>query len=171
MVAELEREPAADDRAEDPDHGGRQAPANTSRPDEPARNRADDDPEDDPADEVEQSHAERVARAGERRRRVAVRDLPVSQQASILGPVKVTIDVDSDLYRAIKVEAARADRSVRELIEEALTAWLERAEDDEDRASAIAALEEYRRDGGASAEAWFGRVAAEAKATYGGEKR
>ena len=85
--------------------------------------------------------------------------------------MKVTIDVDSDLYRAIKVEAARADRSVRELIEEALTAWLERAEDDEDRASAIAALEEYRRDGGASAEAWFGRVAAEAKATYGGEKR
>jgi hypothetical protein len=85
--------------------------------------------------------------------------------------MKVTIDVDSDLYRAIKVEAARADRSVRELIEEALTAWLERAEDDEDRASATAALEEYRRDGGESAEAWFGQLAAETRATYGGDER
>ena len=85
--------------------------------------------------------------------------------------MKVTIDVDADLYRAIKVEAARSDRSIRELIEEALGAWLERAEDDEDRASATAALEEYRRDGGESAEAWFGRIAAETKATYGSGKR
>lgn len=81
--------------------------------------------------------------------------------------MKATFDLDDDLYRAVKVEAARADRSVREVVEEALEAWLARAEDAEDRASAGAALEEYRRDGGESAEAWFGRVAAETKATYG----
>jgi hypothetical protein len=81
--------------------------------------------------------------------------------------MKVTIDIDPDLYRAIKVEGARTDRSVRELIQEALGAWLERAEDAEDLASATAALEEYHRDGGESAQAWFGKLAAETKATYG----
>ena len=81
--------------------------------------------------------------------------------------MKVTIDLDPDVYRAIKVEAARSDRSVRELVDAALAAWLERVEDDEDRASAAAALEEYRRDGGESAEGFFGRLAAETKAAYG----
>ena len=32
--------------------------------------------------------------------------------------MKVTIDLDPDLYRAVKVEAARADRSVREIVDE-----------------------------------------------------
>lgn len=83
--------------------------------------------------------------------------------------MKVTLDIDDTLYRAVKVEAARSDRSVRDIAHEALTAWLEAAEEAEDRASAEAALTEYRRDGGAAAEAWFARVAAEAKATYGTE--
>jgi plasmid stability protein len=81
--------------------------------------------------------------------------------------VKVTIDVDADIYRGIKVEAARTDRSVREVVDEALSAWLEEAEEREDRESAAAALEEYQRDGGESAEAFFGTLAAETKATYG----
>jgi plasmid stability protein len=81
--------------------------------------------------------------------------------------MKATFDLDSDLYRAVRVEAARADRSVREVVEEALEAWLARAEEVEDRESARAALAEYERDGGASAEAWFGALAAETKATYG----
>jgi Arc/MetJ-type ribon-helix-helix transcriptional regulator len=81
--------------------------------------------------------------------------------------MKVTIDVDADIYRAIKVEAARSDRSVREVVHEALAGWLEEAEAKEDRESAAAALEEYRRDGGESAEAFFGTLAAETKATYG----
>ncbi len=81
--------------------------------------------------------------------------------------MKVTLDIDADLYRAAKVEAARADRTVREIVEEALEAWLSAAEDAEDRGSAAAALEEYRRDGGQSAEEWFGRQAAETQATYG----
>ncbi len=81
--------------------------------------------------------------------------------------MKITIDIDADLYRAAKVEAARGDRSVRQIVEEALEAWLRAAEEAEDRESAAAALEEYRRDGGEAAEAWFGTIAAEAQATYG----
>lgn len=81
--------------------------------------------------------------------------------------MKATFELDPELYRAIKVEAARADRSVREVVEEALEAWLANAEEAEDRASASAALEEYARAGGASAEDWFSRAAAETKATYG----
>lgn len=81
--------------------------------------------------------------------------------------MKVTIDLDTDLYRAIKVEAARSDRSVREIIDEALVAWLDAAETREDVASAEAALAEYRRDGGAAAEAFLGSLAAETKAAYG----
>jgi hypothetical protein len=81
--------------------------------------------------------------------------------------MKVTIDIDGDIYRAVKVEAARTDRSVRDVVDEALSGWLEAAEDREDRESAEAALAEYRRDGGESAEAFFGSLAAETKATYG----
>lgn len=80
--------------------------------------------------------------------------------------MKVTFDLDQELYRTVKVEAARADRSVREVVEEALEAWLQATEEAEDRASAEAALQEYRRDGGEAAEAWFGRLAAETQATY-----
>ena len=85
--------------------------------------------------------------------------------------MKVTIDIDDDTYRALKVEAARLDRSVRTIVDEALAAWLEAAEEAEDRASAAAALDEYRRDGGEAAEAWFSRQAAETKAAYGPDRR
>ena len=81
--------------------------------------------------------------------------------------MKVTIDLAAELYRAVKVEAARSDRSVREIVDEALEAWLEATETREDRASAGAALSEYRRDGGESAAAFFGTLAAETRATYG----
>ena len=84
--------------------------------------------------------------------------------------MKVTLDLDDDLYRAIKVEAARSDRSVRTIVDEALAAWLDAAEDSEDQESAVAALEEYRRDGGEAAEAFFGRLAAETQAEYGGSR-
>jgi plasmid stability protein len=81
--------------------------------------------------------------------------------------MKVTIDIDPELYRAVKVEAARSDRSVRDLVEEALNVWLEASETEEDRASAKDALTEYQRDGGEAAESFFGSLAAETKATYG----
>lgn len=81
--------------------------------------------------------------------------------------MKVTVDLDADLYRAIKVEAVRTDRSVRDIVDEALEAWLQVAEAAEDRTSAEAALAEYARDGGEAAESFFGSMAAETRATYG----
>jgi plasmid stability protein len=83
--------------------------------------------------------------------------------------MKVTFDLDPGLYRTLKVEAARADRSIRDVVTDALEAWLERLEDEEDRASAADALEEYRRDGGTAAAAFFERLAAETRAEYGSE--
>jgi plasmid stability protein len=81
--------------------------------------------------------------------------------------MKVTIDLDAELYRAVKVEAARADRSVREIVDEALAAWLERLEDAEDAAAAVEALAEYERDGGVAADEFFRAHAAETRAAYG----
>lgn len=82
--------------------------------------------------------------------------------------MKVTFDIaDADLYRAIKVEAARSDRSVREIVEEALAEWLERREDAEDRESATEALAEYAQEGGAPAEEFFGSLVAAVRAGYG----
>ncbi len=81
--------------------------------------------------------------------------------------MKVTIDLDPALYRAVKVEAARADRSVREIVEESLAVWLERLEDTEDAAAAAEALAEYERDGGVPAQEFFRAHAAETRATYG----
>ncbi len=81
--------------------------------------------------------------------------------------MKATFDLDQDLYRAIKVEAARNDRSVKDVVEEALNAWLEALEDAEDIAAADLARAEYEREGGISAEEVFAKLAAEHKAAYG----
>ncbi len=81
--------------------------------------------------------------------------------------MKITVDLDPELYRAVKVEAARADRSVRDVIAEAVDSWLTRAEDAEDAVSAEAALREYDKDGGTSAADYFRHLAAEVEATYG----
>jgi hypothetical protein len=86
----------------------------------------------------------------------------------MLVVMKVTFDIaDADLYRAIKVEAARSDRSVREIVEEALTEWLERREEAEDREAAREALVEYAREGGRPADEFFAMLAAEVRAEYG----
>ena len=84
--------------------------------------------------------------------------------------MKVTIDLDPEVYRGVKVEAARMDRSVRDIVDEALHAWLESTEEREDRESAEAALTEYRRDGGEAASSVFGALAAETRATYGSDR-
>jgi plasmid stability protein len=82
--------------------------------------------------------------------------------------MKATLDLDRDLYRAIKVEAARSDRSVKDVVEEALERWLEALEDAEDIEAANLAMAEYERDGGGvSAEDVFAKLAAEHKAAYG----
>jgi Arc/MetJ-type ribon-helix-helix transcriptional regulator len=84
--------------------------------------------------------------------------------------MKVTIDLaDAELYRAVKVEAARSDRSVRDVVEEALREWLERREDEEDRAGAIDALAEYEREGGIAAEEFLQHMAAEVRSRYGSD--
>ena len=84
--------------------------------------------------------------------------------------MKVTFDLDPDLYRTLKVEAARTDRSVRDVVAEAIAGWLEHQEESEDRASAAEALAEYQRDGGTAAAAFFEHLAAEARAEYGSER-
>ena len=82
--------------------------------------------------------------------------------------MKATFDIDQNLYRAIKVEAARGDRSVKAVVEEALNAWLEALEDAEDIAAATVALEEYQRDGGGvSADELFAKLAEEQEAAHG----
>ena len=75
----------------------------------------------------------------------------------------------------ISTEASRSrprarDRSVRDVMAEALAQWLDRREDEEDRASAAEALAEYRRDGGTSAAEAFAKLAAETKAEYGSDR-
>ncbi len=84
--------------------------------------------------------------------------------------MKVTFDLDPDLYRTLKVEAARTDRNVRDVVAEAIAGWLDRQEEAEDRASAAEALAEYQRDGGTAAADFFGHLAAEARAEYGSER-
>jgi plasmid stability protein len=84
--------------------------------------------------------------------------------------MKVTMDLDADLYRAIKVEAARSDRSVRDIVAAALEAWLVAMEDAEDRADSEAALAEYRREGGVAADEFFQKLVAETKADYGSDE-
>lgn len=83
--------------------------------------------------------------------------------------MKVTLDIgDEALYRAVKVEAARLDRTVRGIVEEALEQWLERLEDQEDRAAAEVAIAEYERDGGAvDAAGLLAARAAETRERYG----
>ena len=86
--------------------------------------------------------------------------------------MKITLDVaDKDLYRAIKVEAARRERPVREIVEEALGQWLQRVEDEEDAAAAAAAMEDFQRYGGRDAAAVFSELAAETRARYGADER
>ena len=55
---------------------------------------------------------------------------------------------------------------VRDIVGTALAAWLDAEESREDRASAVEALAEYRRDGGIAADEVFALLAAETQATY-----
>ena len=82
--------------------------------------------------------------------------------------MKITLDLaDADLYRAIKIEAARRDRSVREIVGEALNDWLDRIDNEEDIPAAEAAMEDYRLHGGKDAAEVFEHLAAETRARYG----
>ena len=84
--------------------------------------------------------------------------------------MKVTFDLDPELYRSVRVEAARSDRNIRDVVAEALGLWLEQGEETEDRASAAEALAEYERDGGTAATEFFDSLAAETRAEYGSDR-
>ena len=62
---------------------------------------------------------------------------------------KVTVVFeDDDLYTALKVQAARASRPLKELVAEAIGAWLEAQEEVEDAGAFREAIAEYREKGG-----------------------
>jgi plasmid stability protein len=73
---------------------------------------------------------------------------------------------DEALYRAIRLRAAQDGRQIRDVIEEALRAWLDSREEEEDVEAATSALEEYGREGGEDAEAFFRRMVAEGRISY-----
>jgi plasmid stability protein len=81
--------------------------------------------------------------------------------------MKVTIAFRDDaLYRAIRVRAAEDGRQVRDIVEEALTAWLEAREDAEDAEASAAALTEYEERGGEDADGYFRRMVADGRVMY-----
>lgn len=81
--------------------------------------------------------------------------------------MKVTVAFrDDSLYRAIRVRAAEDGRQIRDIVEEALTAWLEAREDADDVRAATAAIEEYDREGGPDADAFFRRMVADGRVAY-----
>lgn len=81
--------------------------------------------------------------------------------------MKVTISFRDDaLYRAVRVRAAEEGRQIRDIVEEALTAWLDVREEVEDTTASNAALREYDQLGGEDADAFFRRMVAEGHVRY-----
>jgi plasmid stability protein len=81
--------------------------------------------------------------------------------------MKVTIALtDDDLYRAVRVRAAQSGRQIRDIVEEALRAWLEAQEDADDAAASRDALTEYEQAGGVDADRYLERLVAEGRVTY-----
>jgi plasmid stability protein len=81
--------------------------------------------------------------------------------------MKVTIAFqDDELYRRVKLHAAASGRQVREIVEEALTSWLDAQEDAEDLKASAEALEEYATAGGVDADVFFARLVADGHILY-----
>jgi plasmid stability protein len=81
--------------------------------------------------------------------------------------VKVTIAfADDELYRAIKVRAVQSGRQVRDVVEEALEAWLTAQEDAEDVAAFYDKPDESEL---IDAEEFFQKMVAEGRVAYGKE--
>lgn len=80
---------------------------------------------------------------------------------------KVTISFRNDaLLRSVRVRAAEDGRQIRDIVEDALTAWLDAREEAEDTAASTAALREYDEGGGEDADAFFRRMVAEGQVRY-----
>ena len=81
--------------------------------------------------------------------------------------MKVTIALsDDELYRSVRVRAAQTGRPIRDLVEEAITMWLEAQEEAEDREASEQALAEYTEVGGLDAERYFARLVTEGRVVY-----
>ena len=81
--------------------------------------------------------------------------------------MKVTIALrDEELYRSVKVAAARAGRQIRDVVEEALTQWLEAQETAEDVAASAEAIADYEAGRGVDADTFFERMIAEGRVAY-----
>lgn len=81
--------------------------------------------------------------------------------------MKVTISFrDDSLYRAVRLRAVEEGRQIRDIVEEALTAWIEAREDTEDAEASAAALAEYADRGGEDADALFRRMVADGRVAY-----
>jgi plasmid stability protein len=81
--------------------------------------------------------------------------------------MKVTIAFqDDELYRRVKLHAAASGRQVREIVEEALTSWLDAQEDAEDLKASAEALEDYATAGGVDADVFFARLVADGHISY-----
>jgi hypothetical protein len=81
--------------------------------------------------------------------------------------MKVTVSFRDDaLYRAVRVRAAEEGRQIRDIVEEALAAWLRDREDAEDVAASDEALREYDERGGEDADAFFRRMVADGRVRY-----
>lgn len=73
---------------------------------------------------------------------------------------------DAELYRIVRMRAAQEDREIRDIVEEALRAWLEAREDAEDVAASVDALAEYAAAGGQDADGFFRRMVADGRVSY-----
>ena len=81
--------------------------------------------------------------------------------------MKVTIAFrDDELYRSIKVIAARSGRQIRDVVEEALAEWLETRETAEDIAVSREAIAAIERGEGIDANAFFEKMVAEGRVEY-----
>ncbi len=81
--------------------------------------------------------------------------------------MKVTIAfADDELYRRVRVHAAASGRQIRDIVEEALAAWLEQAEEAEDVAASAEAVAEYEALGGTEADAFFAHMINEGRVSY-----
>ena len=76
---------------------------------------------------------------------------------------KMTVLLEDELYTAAKVEAARLNRTLREVVAEALNGWLELQEDLEVAPLIEEAMAEYREKGGIEAGEFFRQLEAERK--------
>jgi hypothetical protein len=81
--------------------------------------------------------------------------------------MKVTVSFRDDaLVRAVRVRAAEEGRQIRDIVEEALAAWLRQREDAEDVEASDEAIREYDERGGEDADAFFRRMIADGRVQY-----